>query len=300
MRPHQIAAGDLSLGLVPDIGGSVAWLTWQGIDLLRRASATEVGARNPLGMAAYPMAPYCGRLAERRFAFAGMAYRLADNFGGHPHSIHGNARLKPWRVAEAAMSRCRIELRHEAPDDHWPFRYRASQTFDLDARGLDYRFELRNEDDRPFPAGLGWHPFFRKTPETEIEAKVEAIWENDARMLPHRRSPVPSAIDFGSRRRIGATALDNGFSGWDGHAEIVWPEFGLGLRMTAVPALPHLVIYAPPGGDFVCLEPASIVGDGLNKFARGEADTGTQLLAPGEPMSVRLRLDVIALNRGDP
>lgn len=295
MTGVEIAAGDLALGLAPDIGGSVAWFSWRGTDLMRRGSRADLASRNPLGMAAYPMAPYCGRLAERRFDFAGSTYRLADNFAGHPHSIHGNARLKPWAVREATASRCLIELRHDAPDDHWPFRYRASQIFVLDAAGLDYVFEIRNEDQDARPAGLGWHPFFRKTPKTEIGVELATIWENDPRMLPVARRPVPKSLDFRARRMIGDTALDNGFSGWDGRAEIVWPEIGAGLRMTAGAECPHLVIYAPQGGDFVCIEPASIVGDGLNKFARGETDTGTRVLAPGESFALRVRLDIFAL-----
>ena len=34
------------------------------------------------------------------------------------------------------------------------------------------------------PAGLGWHPYFLRTPRTTLTAPVAGIWLTDAEMMP--------------------------------------------------------------------------------------------------------------------
>ena len=290
----EIAAGDLALALAPAIGGSLAYFRRRQVDLLRPTSAADLASRNVLGAAGYPMLPYCGRVAERTFDFGGRTYRLADNFAGHPHSIHGNGWQRPWRVVRREPAACILGLAQSAPDADWPFAYSASQIFALDESGFTFEIALRNDAAEPAPVGLGFHPFFRKTPRTEIAVTAAAIWENDARMVPARKSAIPPRFDFRTRRGIAGIDIDNGFSGWDGKAEIVWPEFGARLRIAADADLPNVVIYAPADGDFVCVEPASMVADGFNKLAQGETETGVRTLAPGEIFAARIRFDIEA------
>ena len=62
------------------------------------------------------------------------------------------------------------------------------------------------------PAGLGWHPYFPRTPRTTVTAAVSALWRTDAEMMP-------TALRAAARPRPrgappDAVALDNGFAGW--------------------------------------------------------------------------------------
>ena len=87
--------------------------------------------------------------------------------------------------------------------------------------------------------------------------------------------------------------LDHCFGGWDGRAELHWPETDLTLAIEATPALQHLVIYVPPGQDFFCVEPVSHANDGFNLFERGIDRTGVRVLAPGEKLGASVRLRVV-------
>jgi aldose 1-epimerase len=102
----------------------------------------------------------------------------------------------------------------------------------------------------------------------------------------------PAAWDFGQAARVAALTLDNCFGGWNGAAEIAWPERDLSLAITADPLFGHLVIYVPPGRDFFCVEPVSHANDGFNLAARGVADTGVRVLAPGESLRGAVRFAV--------
>ena len=57
-----------------------------------------------------------------------------------------------------------------------------------------------NESDAPMPAGLGWHPYFLRTPHTTLTASVERIWLTDAEMLPTELAPSPVTARLAGRR----------------------------------------------------------------------------------------------------
>ena len=62
------------------------------------------------------------------------------------------------------------------------------------------------------------------------------------------------------------------------------------IRVTAESPLDCLVVYTPPGRDFLCVEPVSHVTDAFNLAASGRADTGMQLLEPGEALRAMVTL----------
>jgi aldose 1-epimerase len=53
----EIRSGRLSLGLAPEIGGSVAFFRRDGVDLMRPLSDADRAARRVVGAAMFPMAP---------------------------------------------------------------------------------------------------------------------------------------------------------------------------------------------------------------------------------------------------
>jgi aldose 1-epimerase len=132
------------------------------------------------------------------------------------------------------------------------------------------------------PAGLGWHPYFPRTPETTLTAHVNEIWLTDAEILPVSCVAPPPDRDPRRGLAVDRTALDNVFVGWDGHAVVTWPERAARIRLAASEPLRTLVVYTPRGQSFFCAEPVSHITDAFNRAAAGQADTGMLTLAPGE------------------
>ena len=54
----------------------------------------------------------------------------------------------------------------------------------------------------------------------------------------------------------------------------------------------HLVLYVPAGEPFFAVEPVSNANDGFNLLARGVADSGVRVLAPGETLGGTVRIAV--------
>ncbi len=301
MPPPQslrLRADDLALDLVPEVGGGIAGFRVGSIDLMRLASPADLAARNPRQLASFPLFPYSNRVVNGRFIFDSQVYPLALNSSPHPHTLHGNAWQRPWRVEAARPTSVQLVLDHDpARDgaDAWPFAYRAAQVFRLESGLLELTMTVSNRDSRPMPAGFGLHPYFPRTRDVRLTAQAGGVWRNTPDMMPVEHTPVPEAWDFSKGRMIAGVAVDNCFTGWGGKALIEWPDRHRGLSIEASPEFRNLVVFVPPNQEFFCVEPVSNVNDGFNKLARKEPDTGVVVLQPGETLTGIVRFRVVKL-----
>ncbi|HYG91141.1 MAG TPA: aldose 1-epimerase [Azospirillum sp.] len=287
-----ISAGPLTLGVAPEVGGSIARFSGvhrgQAIDWLRPATPEALAARDPLGMASFPLIPFCNRVRDGRFSFNGTEVRLPANYAASRHAIHGHAWQRPWAVVEHGPSMLTLGFEHR-PDD-WPFAYTARQTFELTAEELTVRLAVINRGTTAMPLGLGHHPYLPRTPETTVTAQVGAIWSTDTEVMPTRLERTWVTDRLATGLRIADADLDNNFTGWDRTATIRWPERDAALRMTADAPLDFMVAYTPSHEDFFCLEPVGNCTDWPNLVDLGPEQVGGMVLAPGETTEVRFRL----------
>jgi aldose 1-epimerase len=284
----SLAAGPLTVTLAPDAGGSIAAFTvarnGAALDVMRPASPEALAARDPLGMASFPMIPYCGRIARAQFDFGGASHALERNFGDSPHAIHGNAWQRPWTVAAHGADRAELVLDHDARERQreWPYSYRARQVFALTPEALRVDVEVVNRDGRPMPLSFGLHPYFPMTPNAALTTRLAGMWENDEAMLPSGVVPVPRDLDFDAGRRLADVLVDACFSEWGGEATLRWPEAALELRIAAAAPFTQFVVYTPPHREYFCAEPQSAAPDAINVTARGVKDAGLIVLPPGK------------------
>ncbi len=291
-----LSRGDLTLAVAPSIGGAISGFWRNGLALMRETP--EQALRDGLVRltSSYPLIPYSNRIAQGRFSFDATDHRLALNFGDHPHSIHGNAWQKPWKIADTADARCRLVLQHHPLGDEgmdWPFAYRAEQHFDLDPEGLTLTLVLENEDHRAMPAGLGLHPFFPKRPGICLQFATEGVYLNGEDSLPTDSVPVPDGWDYRDLRDLGEPRVDNCFKGWNGTALILFEAEKTALRLQADPLFSHLVVYVPAGRDFFAVEPVSHMNNAINR--PDIADHGLRVLRPGERLTAKVRFQVESL-----
>lgn len=285
----SLSDGDLTLELLPDLGAAVAALRHRGRDVLR---PTPPGASDPLETAAFALVPFANRIANGSFRVGGREVRIGRNAPGQAHPLHGHGWRRPWQVQTAARDRAALAYEH-APDS-WPWRYAATQTLTLRAACLEVGLSVENRDSTPMPAGLGWHPYFHKGPDTVLAARVEGVWLTDGQMLPVR---LAEGTRFGHWERgdrvARAELIDHCHTGWAGTARILLPGQRLRLTLTGSAALRWLHVYSPPEQEFFCVEPVSQMPDAVNR-PEPAAITGLTLLAPGERLDARVTLTVEA------
>ena len=282
-RLVTLVDGRARCAIAPGAGGAVAGFWWEGegrrLDWLRPASAAAVAQGNAREMGCFPMVPYGSRIRDGRFLFCGREVIESSAVPDLRHALHGHGWRRDWSIVERDDRRVVLEYAHEP--GAWPWRYRARQCFTLADEALSISLEIENLSDGLMPAGLGFHPFFPRTPEVRVAAATRGVWLTDAEILPTEKTDVPPGWDLSSGRRVADLALDNVFTGWTGDATVSWPERGARLVVSATqPLLSFLVLYTPRGSDFFCVEPASHCTDAINLAREGVADTGLRVLAP--------------------
>ncbi len=178
---------------------------------------------------------------------------------------------------------------------NFPFPFAARLDYALDGPTLVATVELVSRADEPMPAGIGFHPYYRRTlldddEQVAIEAQVERAY---AELVPTGPAlPVRPEQDFSRLRPLGTGSFDTCFAGWDGRARIGWPASGVRARIACEPPLDHLILFAPPGKPFFALEPVSNANDGFNLAERGDPDAGVRVLAPRERLRGTFRLTI--------
>ena len=290
-----LRAGDLAVDVAPHLGGSIVAFTRGSERILRETPPTALSEKKPTLAGSYPMIPFSNRIADARFAFGGESFQLDRNFGTSPHAIHGNAWQRDWTVEDAQPSEALLSLDHDPAEGtrarEWPFAYRAEQQFVLTPDALAVTICLTNRDRRAMPAGFGLHPYFDRSGAT-LQFGADAVWESDERLLPTRRTAVPEAWNCRDARRIDdVAAVDHLFEGWNGTAEIAYPERGLAIRLVADPIFSRLIVFHAEDRNFFAVEPATHMVDAINRMD-SVADHGLTLLEPGARLIGTVRFEI--------
>lgn len=289
----ELEAGGAKLGLMPDVGGSIAFWRCGEMDLLRPVSDPHLIAQHGRAVAGYPLVPFSNRVAGDHFRFEGVDYHLAPSFGGENCAIHGNGWQRRWGLDRLANSSATLTLDHAPTRDlmgQWPFSYRAQLRYDLRENGLSIGILLENTDTRDQPVGMGFHPYFPRHAGLKLGFAASSVWTNGPDHLPALRVPVEGEWSFAHMRDAGQEPIDNCYAGWSGSAFLRWPREGYALTVEGSPELRHLVLFTPPGQPYIGLEPVSNMTDGFNRSII--ADSGVRVLAPGQKMEGHIRMTV--------
>jgi aldose 1-epimerase len=286
----ELTAGSLRLKLSPEIGGAISGFEWcegeQRRPILRTCPDP---LEQVLDAACFPLVPFVNRIRDGRFTFRGREVRLRPNMAGDPSPLHGQGWLNPWTVEETGKSSATLAFHHQPGE--WPWAYEAKQIFKLDESGLSVDIGCRNVSDEPMPCGLGLHPYFPCSGGTTLDTGVEVAWTIDDEILPVDRVPATGRYDLRGRRICGQD-LDNGFGGWDGRATIADPSYPFTVQLSSSDAR-FFQVYSPATGGIFVAEPVTHANAALNEPEARWPELGMRVLAPGESMTLSMRLAVV-------
>lgn len=274
-----LRVGEAAAVILPGHGGAFTRLAWRGRDLLVPVPDGSDPNRGFHG--AYLMVPWTNRLDGGRIAVGGVVHAMPINMPAEGTALHGFLRDLPWTVQAAEACRAVLTCRF----DRAPFRGLARLGVALSPDRLSLDLAVTNETDGPLPLGIGWHPYMPRPPGTRLRARTGIVFGRDARTLPigPRRC---AGLDGGDAVLEG---LDTHFAGWDGQAEILWPD-GLRLGLDARGAWAgNLQVFAPPGRGVLAVEPVSHAPDAANRLAAA-AHGAMHLVAPGEALAGSLTI----------
>ncbi|MHB8376444.1 MAG: aldose epimerase family protein [Dehalococcoidia bacterium] len=278
----RLAAARTRCTIAPEAGGCLLQLevcpdgrAW--LPLLLAPDDPGRALAEPMAWGSFVMAPWPNRIAAGAFTYGGARYEVRPNLDGH--AAHGVVFDRPWRVEATSARGCELSI---AFDARWPFGGGATQRFTLLDDGIEQRIEVRS-DGRSFPAGAGWHPWFRRDvrPEAEPRVLVDAgeVYELRAMIPTGARIPVSGDTDLRTYPALGERRLDTCYRHPRGALRVRWGD--LELTMASSANVRYAVVYTPARA--VCVEPQTCAIDAFNLDARG-LSAGVAIVEPGRPL----------------
>lgn len=280
----ELASGDTWVMLDPARGGAIAGYYSRG----PAGSVDWLVPADSLRPACFPLLPFASRIRNGEFRFSGQTVQLPANNPPEQHAIHGQAWQQPWVVTRQSAHHASCEFHH--PPGAWPWRYVARQKFTLEDRTLRINLELENLSSTIMPAGMGLHPYFPRTPRTQIYAGVTSRWQLGADLLRVGSAPVAHETPDDNRLLTGAGPIDAVFSGWVRQALIELPECKAQIAIAALAPLQHLVVYSEEAADYVCVEPVSNVVDAFNLNPTTDPGNLYQVIASGDCLQTEVMI----------
>lgn len=255
----DLVAGTDRLRIDPANGGRAASWVADGVELL-----TGIGEDRHL-WGCYPMAPWAGRLRGNEVRTDGGAFAMPPTMG--QWAIHGTVLGRPWQVRRAEDRLAELSCALAGP---WPWPGTVTSRWRLAPGSLTVTLRLEATA-MPFPASIGWHPWFRRR---LTDGGPAEIMLPGARMLRRGADHLPTAELI----EPPPGPHDDAFEVPRGVAGIRWPD-RLSLRCRS----DHrwFVVYDEPA-DAVCLEPQSAPPDAL----RADAPAPAALVTPGRPLTL--------------
>jgi aldose 1-epimerase len=288
-----LAAGDLDAMFIPSVGMLGASMRFRGERFLALPGGVS-GFRAGHTTGIPILAPWANRLAGLRYRVAGLTVdlrglKLRTDDNGLP--IHGTVGAIPWEVMrlEAGRSASSLRVRFDYSARKvllaaFPFPHELTMEVAVAHSSLTVSTRLTATGRRSVPVSFGYHPYFR------LPKGGRSSW---ALRLPARRRllldgrGIPTGRSEGlaaEEAPIGDRTFDDLFQlGRERRFSI--SHEGRMLEATFDGGYPFAQVYAPPGRNFICLEPMTAPTNAL-------LSGGCALVAPGDTFAARFSVRV--------
>ena len=290
MQEITLSNGDLRIGILPELGASLSFMTYKGRDILRPTDKT-VSDLDANSTAMFLMLPFCGRIRGGSFVYWGITRKMKKNQAGISDPIHGDGWKSVWQVVEQTTSSATLKMSHDK-ENGFPFSYDAEVVYTLMQNSLSIQLKITNNAILPMPCGMGIHPFFVKTKDMELKFPTKMVWAHEADPIFDRPYPTPDAWQFAEGKALKGTVFDTCFGGFNERASLIYPTEKYTVEMTADEQFGHIVLYTPKGKNFVCLEPCTNASNAFNLAANGVIGTGIKSIGKDQSVIGNITLSV--------
>ena len=292
-----LAAGQLEASLLPGLGLLGTSLRHRGEELLALPGGVE-GYRDGHVTGLPLLAPWANRLPGWRYRAAGVevdldGLDLHTDPGGLP--IHGTLTAhRGWRLERLAADADRAVLEADLDYGDWPqllaafpFPHRLTVTFALQGASLAVTTTLAATGDRPVPVAFGWHPYLRLPRAPRAAWRLLLPFRTHLELDDHGLPTGKAADEPAEAAPVGERTFDDLYVLDADPAERRLGLEAAGRRLVVGygDGYDHAQVFAPPGAEFVCLEPMTAPTAAL-------ATGATPLVAPGDSFSARFTIGV--------
>jgi aldose 1-epimerase len=296
VRTHTLAAGDLVAVFRPEQGMLCTSLKHRGEEILRRVDEMDEALATGMSIGIPLNYPWANRLRGTRYDFDGREVELDPTSpwlmkDWNDVIIHGVPWPKlQWQVLAADDRRLRSRLAWNRPEllAVFPFEHEVEMTATLDGLGLTIETAVLASAGVRVPVSFGFHPYIglpglgRERWQLTLPAMQGIVL--DDRLLPvGERTDLPAYDE-----RLADLDFDHGFAFVTPSPSMSIAGNGRRVSVDFLKNFPFAQIYAPPGRDYISLEPMTAPADALRSHAH------LPEVAPGARFAATWRLRVEA------
>lgn len=288
LRVMSISDGDITMEVLPGVGGRVHRLRAFEHDVLRTPPDVAAHLAEPFLWGSYPLVPWSNRVPDGRLHSGGAVHQLPLNLPGH--AIHGQGYEAPWQVIAPGR------LRFRGGGDAFPWRYTAEQRFAIEDGAVVWDIDVRNDSDTAMPAGLGFHPWFPVTADATITIPAASVYPSREQVPTGDPVPVHGRYDLRRPTQIPFGVDDVWTDLTEQRLTLTLPEKGLVVEIVTGATATHVVMAAFADLGAVAVEAVTHATDGHARRARGERG-GIDVIEPGQTLGLR---QVTTIRRASP
>ncbi len=279
--------------IAPELGGSILAFTSNINGCSREIFRSNLAPETVLDTCCFPLVPFSNRIRHGQFTWQNKNIQLPLNALPEVHAHHGHGWQTTWKIDEVSASS--IVISYQYKPDQWPFAYSTTQKISLDNGMLVMSLALTNNSKTDMPAGLGFHPYFTRTPQSALASDISQVWQVDEQCLPTEISAAPAALAEPQGMVFEGSNLDNALVDFPHQASVIWPEWQAKAEITTSDNCDFLVVYSPDNANFSCVEPVTHITDAINMAAKGVENTGEQTLKPDESLTIWMKVKPSAI-----
>ena len=253
-----------------DQGGRLSDFVFENIQIL----APYQPASYKDNYASSVLFPFTNRLKDGEYSFNDSKYTLDRNEVDKNNALHGVVYNKKFTCIHSTLTSESASVSLQYKDDGtakgFPFKFNLELTYTLNKSGINLSVNVFNEDEKPFPFSLGWHPYFKSEDldNSAINFKSNTKYLFDQQYIISGTMPLDVEMPF----HLKDVKLDDSYELETNEIEFATPAYGFKITSTSKDNFLHL--YTPDQPNVISIEPMTGLGNSFNN------NIGLQMLDP--------------------
>jgi aldose 1-epimerase len=290
LNVFKLKNGKTKLSFLPDYGGKISDLSFDGFDVFRPLSTESIKLLKSAKGGNFPLVPFSNRIKNSKFHFNNTLYKLDENKSVSPHSIHGHGYIGKWSIIDQTPSSALISYSHYPLKAGWPWAYEVKQEINLEKSSCSIRLSIINKSNSSMPIGFGFHPFFNFNDNVTLEFDAEREWIGLPESFPNKTQNIKNNFNVKNGANLWKIEKTVCYENFKGNIKINWIDQQKSVTIEVDKIFNHLIVHVPKGGDYFCIEPVSHPTDGFNLAYKKIENIKNRILLPNENISGLMKI----------
>lgn len=253
-----------------DQGGRLSGLEFHGIKVLANFDPSTYGKN----YASAILFPFANRIKDGSYTFEDQGYFLNCNEADKNNALHGLVYDKTFSLVDQDLTSdygtATLQYTHDGTTQGFPFQFQIQLIYTLTQETFSLTVEIINQDTKPFPFVLGWHPYFvsKNLEESALSFQSKIQFSHDQQQIISGTVPFDIEMPY----QLKDANLDDGYILESNTLEFLTPNYHLEISSTSKEN--YLQLYTPNTPNVIAIEPMTGANNGFNN------KIGLQTLSP--------------------